>query len=239
MTRVENLDISHIALLSAAGPAAQVPSRIGNEIPAVLGSTRPDGSSLRKNRTMTTTRASSRPTRSGSNRRPNRKKRPASKLAHASSAIVLVLLMLAALGGFLYIRRRNRTATGGGAFAVPPASPTTTGSGPVPSPDIEKPAQGGEHEQDSDGWWSPLSGSAVEGLAHASSAIVLVLLMLAALPDIEKPAQGGEHEQDEDDRARGVCETFDGTAREISGDGTGPLPVVVGDAGGTAKAGRA
>lgn len=99
------------SLLSAAGPAAQVPSRIGNEIPAVLGSTRPDGSSLN------------------------------STLADGSS---------------------------------------TLGSAGQMDDSVLSGSKGDSSLSDGS-WWSPLSGGAVEGLAHASSAIVLVLLMGAAL----------------------------------------------------------
>lgn len=109
------------SLLSAAGPAAQVPSRIGNEIPAVLGSTRPDGSSLN------------------------------ATLADGTS-------MLDASSG----AGDDSTLIGSGDSKLSSSS-------------------GSESSASSDGWWSPLSGSAVEGVAHASSAIVLVLLMVAAL----------------------------------------------------------
>ncbi|TKA56403.1 hypothetical protein B0A53_01973 [Rhodotorula sp. CCFEE 5036] len=157
MTYVKILDASHMvpydqplaahdmflrfvgaSLLSAAGPAAQVPSRIGNEIPAVLGSTRPDGSSLNATLADGTSMLDassgsgddSTLIGSGDSKLSSSSSSDSSAssdgwwsplsgsavegLAHASSAIVLVLLMLAALGGFLYIRRRNRTATGGG-----------------------------------------------------------------------------------------------------------------------------
>lgn len=109
------------SLLSAAGPAARVPSRIGNEIPAVLGSTRPDGSSL--NATL------------------------------ADGTLV--------------------PGSGSGSLN----DPTLSGAGA--GGDSKLSASGGLAE--SDGWWSSLSGGAVEGLAHASSAIVLVLVMAAAL----------------------------------------------------------
>ncbi|GAA5870014.1 hypothetical protein JCM3774_004337 [Rhodotorula dairenensis] len=108
------------SLLSAAGPAAQVPSRIGNEIPAVLGSTRPDGSSL--NGTL------------------------------ADGTLV----------------------PGSSSGSLDDSVLSGSGSG-----DSKLSASGGTGE--AGGWWSPLSGGAVEGLAHASSAIVLVLVMAAAL----------------------------------------------------------
>ncbi|GAA5991349.1 hypothetical protein JCM10908_003269 [Rhodotorula pacifica] len=150
MTYVKILDASHMvpydqplaahdmflrfvgaSLLSAAGPAAQVPSRIGNEIPAVLGSTRPDGSSLNAtladgSSVLGSSTSGDDSTLSGSGDSKQLSSSSSSDgwwgtsslsgsavegLAHASSAIVLVLLMASALGAFLYIRRRTGSSS--------------------------------------------------------------------------------------------------------------------------------
>ncbi|GAA5958162.1 hypothetical protein JCM21900_002928 [Sporobolomyces salmonicolor] len=115
-----------VSLLSAAGPAAQVPSRIGNEQEAVLGSTHPNGTALDS---LSSPGASS----SSGSSSPALDELDSTTLGgggaaaaaggagggakalggtaleglvNASSALVLVLIMLGAFGTFLFVRKR-------------------------------------------------------------------------------------------------------------------------------------
>ncbi|GJN92002.1 hypothetical protein Rhopal_005030-T1 [Rhodotorula paludigena] len=113
-----------VSLLSAAGPAAQVPSRIGNEIPAVLGSTHPNGTALsslegldpseldastgKSDSDGSSTGSGSSSGGSGSLFGLGAGDTVLEGLVNASSALVLVALMAAAFAGFLWFRRRTR-----------------------------------------------------------------------------------------------------------------------------------
>ncbi|GAA5981126.1 hypothetical protein JCM11641_003121 [Rhodosporidiobolus odoratus] len=110
-----------VSLLSAAGPAAQVPSRIGSEQEAVLGSTHPNGTAL-------DTLASSHEHLSpGEGQHLDTEVKGATSgktisaadgtlegLVHASSALVFVALMAAAFAVFICFRRRSQRFSGGG-----------------------------------------------------------------------------------------------------------------------------
>lgn len=88
----------HIDLLRAAGPAAQVPSRVGNELEAVLGSTHLNGSAL-----------IAPPGDLGKG-----EVRDEEGIGGASSALGIIALLLAVLGVFWIVRRRM----GGPAFLI-------------------------------------------------------------------------------------------------------------------------
>ncbi|GAA5824615.1 hypothetical protein JCM3770_006697 [Rhodotorula araucariae] len=104
------------SLLSAAGPAAQVPSRIGNEIPAVLGSTHPNGTALGSAASSASELDAARldvlaggEDAAGAGGKSSLLHGDAALegLVNASSALVLVALMGAAFGLFLCFRRRS------------------------------------------------------------------------------------------------------------------------------------
>ncbi|BGP12232.1 hypothetical protein JCM10213_007490 [Rhodosporidiobolus nylandii] len=109
-----------VSLLSAAGPAAQVPSRIGNEQEAVLGSTHPNGTALDSAGAAGSgagkqldTAAGQLDGASGGSSSAGGKATLGDAgalegLVHASSALVLVALMAAAFGVFLWFRRRTQ-----------------------------------------------------------------------------------------------------------------------------------
>ncbi|BGP36210.1 Cell death protease [Rhodotorula kratochvilovae] len=108
------------SLLSAAGPAAQVPSRIGNEIPAVLGSTHLNGTALGSSSSSSSPlggaldagQLDALPAKDatadagGKGSTLLRGDAALEGLVNASSALVLVALMGAAFALFLYFRRR-------------------------------------------------------------------------------------------------------------------------------------
>ncbi|GAA5899241.1 S10 family peptidase [Sporobolomyces salmoneus] len=124
--------------LNAAGPAATIPSRIGSEREAVLGSTLPNGTALGD--------ALSDPERiekliagegggvgsDGKSLTDGLNGSAIEGLVNASSAIVLILIMILAFGGFIFLRRKfggrnkfNRGA-GGGWGAVGGSSASAT-----------------------------------------------------------------------------------------------------------------
>lgn len=95
-----------IDLLGAAGPAAQVPSRVGDELEAVLGETHVNGTAVV---------APSPPSGNelgveglGGNVRLPLGEGAQEALVNAGSAVVVILLMLAAFGLFVCYRRRQR-----------------------------------------------------------------------------------------------------------------------------------
>lgn len=99
--------------LNAAGPAATIPSRIGSEREAVLGSTHPNGTALGD--TLANSDSSLDPEKligsdgtllGGKGATEGMTGSAIEGLVNASSAIVLVFIMLIALGGFLFFRRR-------------------------------------------------------------------------------------------------------------------------------------
>ena len=124
-----------VSLLSAAGPAAQVPSRIGNEIPAVLGSTHPNGTALADGESYASGSeldalpgggadgSSSNDGTSSSGGKSTGGLLSGSTdaalegLVNASSALVLVALMGAVFALFLCVRRRARNGAGGSRLA--------------------------------------------------------------------------------------------------------------------------
>ncbi|KPV77963.1 uncharacterized protein RHOBADRAFT_50486 [Rhodotorula graminis WP1] len=121
-----------VSLLSAAGPAAQVPSRIGNEIPAVLGSTHPNGTALSDGETYASgseldalpaagaedgSSSSSGGGKSTGGLLSGSSDAALEGLVNASSALVLVALMGAAFALFLCVRRRVRNGAGGSRLA--------------------------------------------------------------------------------------------------------------------------
>ncbi|GAA6008167.1 hypothetical protein JCM10207_007051 [Rhodosporidiobolus poonsookiae] len=121
-----------VSLLSAAGPAAQVPSRIGDEQEAVLGTTHPNGTALSSSgasgagKELDSTSGATAgqlgdvdagaggkiPSGSGGG--------AVEGLVNASSALVLVVIMAAAFALFMWFRRRtqrlSRTADGWGSL---------------------------------------------------------------------------------------------------------------------------
>ncbi|KAJ8297313.1 Pheromone-processing carboxypeptidase KEX1 [Rhodotorula toruloides] len=117
-----------VSLLSAAGPAAQVPSRIGNEIPAVLGSTLPNGTAIDSSSSGglsaekqldgvssgSSGDSSSLGLNSGGGKLGYGGDAALEGLVHASSALVLVALMAAAFALFLWFRRRTQRLSRGG-----------------------------------------------------------------------------------------------------------------------------
>lgn len=117
-----------VSLLSAAGPAAQVPSRIGNEIPAVLGSTLPNGTAIDSSSSGGSSAekqldgvssgaggdSSSSGSSSGGGKLGYGGDAALEGLVHASSALVLVALMAAAFALFLWFRRRTQRLSRGG-----------------------------------------------------------------------------------------------------------------------------
>ncbi|KAI5481486.1 hypothetical protein MNV49_004243 [Pseudohyphozyma bogoriensis] len=85
-------------LLGAAGPAAQVPSRVGDELEAVLGATHPNGTAVSSGDSSSSQTGGS-PATHASN---------VDALVNASSAIVLVAILLFASVGYLILRRRRQ-----------------------------------------------------------------------------------------------------------------------------------
>jgi carboxypeptidase D len=131
--------------LNAAGPAATIPSRIGSEREAVLGSTLPNGTALSDTSLLTNgteieklLNGNGGIGESGSDGKSSLSDGlgggSIEGLINASSAIVLVLIMLLAFGGFMFFRRKfgtknrfNRRGDGGGWGAL--GRTTTSGSG--------------------------------------------------------------------------------------------------------------
>lgn len=95
----------HIDLLGAAGPAARVPSRVGNELEAVLGSTHLNGSAVV---------VPSLDTSKGDANGGSADGEMVEALVNAGSAVVIIGLMLLVLGVFFIVRRRM----GGPAFLL-------------------------------------------------------------------------------------------------------------------------
>ncbi|GAA5912118.1 hypothetical protein JCM6882_003058 [Rhodosporidiobolus microsporus] len=115
-----------VSLLSAAGPAAQVPSRIGSEQEAVLGSTHPNGTALDTTNAAgaglggaNTGQADASIGVDGTTKAFT-SDGTLESLVNASSALVLVALMGAALALFMWYRRRtqrlSRSGEGWGAL---------------------------------------------------------------------------------------------------------------------------
>ncbi|GAA6041532.1 hypothetical protein JCM8097_004247 [Rhodosporidiobolus ruineniae] len=107
-----------VSPLSAAGPAAQVPSRVGSEQEAVLGSTHPNGTALdssvaagsgSKQLDAATGQLEGLPDLDGSSGKTALGGDGVLEgLVQASSALVLVGLMVAAFAAFLWFRRRTQ-----------------------------------------------------------------------------------------------------------------------------------
>lgn len=103
-----------VSLISAAGPAAQVPSRIGGEQEAVLGSTHPNGTAVSGSSDASAAAGGQKDVLTdGSSSTAGGKATLGGDgalegLVHASSALVLVGLMVAAFFGFLWFRRRTQ-----------------------------------------------------------------------------------------------------------------------------------
>lgn len=97
----------NIDLLGAAGPAAQVPSRVGNEQEAILGETHPNGTAVPSfPLDGSTNPALSTPID------PLASEGALEALVNAGSAIFIIVLMLLAGIGFFCIRKRLRRSTG-------------------------------------------------------------------------------------------------------------------------------
>ena len=97
----------NIDLLGAAGPAAQVPSRVGNEQEAVLGETHPNGTAVPSfPLDGTTNPALSSPLD------PFASESALEALVNAGSAIFIIILMLLAAIGFFCVRKRLRRSAG-------------------------------------------------------------------------------------------------------------------------------
>ncbi|GAA5961249.1 hypothetical protein JCM3765_002884 [Sporobolomyces pararoseus] len=97
--------------LNAAGPAATIPSRIGSEREAVLGSTLPNGTALGDTLANPETGEKIEKLISGEGETDGKLSdglngSAIEGLVNASSAIVLVLIMLVAFGGFVFFRRK-------------------------------------------------------------------------------------------------------------------------------------
>ncbi|GAA5845127.1 hypothetical protein JCM11251_008003 [Rhodosporidiobolus azoricus] len=115
-----------VSLLSAAGPAAQVPSRIGSEQEAVLGSTHPNGTALDVSDIAGSGPGDAKAGQLGGSSNADGLAADATgdgaleSLVNASAAIVLVVLMGAALALFVWYRRRtqrlSRSGEGWGAL---------------------------------------------------------------------------------------------------------------------------
>ncbi|GAA5860300.1 hypothetical protein JCM8547_003456 [Rhodosporidiobolus lusitaniae] len=113
-----------VSLISAAGPAAQVPSRVGTEQEAVLGSTHPNGTALLLDGSSSSSSSDAAAagqkevlladgTTGGESGKAGEGKGLGGDgalegLVHASSALVLVALMGAAFALFLWFRRRTQ-----------------------------------------------------------------------------------------------------------------------------------
>lgn len=199
-----------VSLLSAAGPAAQVPSRIGNEIPAVLGSTHPNGTALGAAEAgglspgeLDALPGGAGAAGEGGSAAAGEGKAgsgggggggDASSLLHgsdaaleglvnASSAVVLVALMGAAFALFLCVRRRARA---GGRLARAPGGEGWAAVG-VPGLGMGTGARGGKHERG--GSRGEARGEArrgYEGAAHGGGE-----------DEDDDGAEGGAHELDE------------------------------------------
>lgn len=118
--------------LNAAGPAATIPSRIGSEREAVLGSTHPNGTALGNSPSNPDSISGGQVEKLLDGGRGSDGKSSAidgmtgstiEGLVNASSAIVLVFIMVIALGGFIFFRRKfgsrnkfNRREGGWGAL---------------------------------------------------------------------------------------------------------------------------
>lgn len=110
-----------IDLLGAAGPAAQVPSRVGNELEAVLGETHVNGSAVMAPSTNENLGSDS---TSNSGILPaNLSSEGLEGLVNIGSAIVLIMIMILVGGLFLCFKRRLRgSRSSGSTFKVRAAS---------------------------------------------------------------------------------------------------------------------
>ena len=119
-------------LLGAAGPAAQVPSRIGDEQEAVLGETHPNGTAV----------GVASPDQDSAVRLPSdalASDSAVEALVNAGSAIVIIALMLLAAGVFYVVRRRiNSAAKGKGPILGHARERSTAGRVSVPTEDTHE-----------------------------------------------------------------------------------------------------
>jgi len=101
-----------VDLLGAAGPAAQVPSRVGDELEAVLGETHKNGTALAGVAPVSNAEKASAGLLGTS--------QGLEAVVNAGSALVIVVVMALALGAALLVRRRlqRRGGLGGGAKHV-------------------------------------------------------------------------------------------------------------------------
>lgn len=98
----------NIDLLGAAGPAAQVPSRVGNEQEAVLGETHPNGTAVPSfpSSGSTTNPALSSPADALAS------ESALEALVNAGSAVFIIVLMVLAAIAFFCVRKRLRRSAG-------------------------------------------------------------------------------------------------------------------------------
>ena len=89
-----------VDLLGAAGPAAQVPSRVGNEQEAVLGETHPNGTAVGPDTILLPSDALDHDS-------------AVEALVNAGSAIVIIALLLLGFAIFYVVRRRIRRGNKG------------------------------------------------------------------------------------------------------------------------------
>lgn len=132
-----------VDLLGAAGPAAQVPSRVGDEQEAVLGETHPNGTAVNQAGSASDsidvvdgTLDSTTGTTGGDTKAIGGGSDTVEALVNAGSALVIVVLMVLAFGVFWVVRKRSRRRKG-----------SVSGSGLGHARRISVPIRGGDESE--------------------------------------------------------------------------------------------
>lgn len=108
-----------VSLLGAAGPAAQVPSKVGDEQEAVLGETHPNGTAVTNGPGVALSGQDSETKEAGSSSASGGDGfEPFEALANVGSALIILALMAIGLFAFFMVRKRiNRRRGPGGALS--------------------------------------------------------------------------------------------------------------------------